>query len=105
MHCQRSSGAPFVTWIEVPSSQFSIVKGQPSCFESRPKVVRRFCSGCGTQLTYQHADEPEIVDVTACSLDTLEGVMPEDHIWCDRQAPWVVLADGLPRYGLERSDT
>ena len=87
-----------MTWIEAASSKFSVVKGVPSRYESRPQVVRRFCASCGTQLTYQHADELDVIDVTACSLDTLDRVTPEDHVWCDRMAPWIVLADGLPHY-------
>ena len=103
-HCRRTSGAPFVTWIEVELSKFTLVTGMPSRYESRPRVVRQFCASCGTQLTYQHEDEPDVLDVTACSLDTLEPVAPEDHIWCDRMAPWIVLADGLPRYNLGKFD-
>jgi hypothetical protein len=66
--------------------------------------VRQFCATCGTQLTYRHADEREIVDVTACSLDDLTAVVPDDHIWCGRMAPWIKLADGLPRYARGRYD-
>jgi len=81
-----------------------VVKGTPSRYESRPKVERQFCASCGTQLTYRHADEPDIVDVTACSLDSLDSVKPEDHVWCDRIVPWLVLADDLPRYGRGKYD-
>ena len=103
-HCRRTSGAPFLTWIEVEPSQFTIVAGVPSRYESRAQVVRQFCAGCGTQLTYQHADEPDALDVTACSLDRLERVAPEDHVWCDRRVPWIVLADDLPRYDRGKFD-
>ncbi len=103
-HCRRTSGAPFVTWIEVELSQFTLVTGVPSRYESRPKVIRQFCASCGTQLTYQHTDELDVLDVTACSLDTLDPVTPEDHVWCDRMAPWIVLADGLPRYNVGKYD-
>ncbi len=103
-HCRRTSGAPFLTWIEVESSQFSVVKGVPSRYESRPQVVRQFCSSCGTQLTYQHADSLDLLYVTACSLDTLDSIAPEDEIWCDRMAPWIVPAEGLTHYNIERPD-
>ena len=104
LHCRRSSGAAFVTWIECHTSDFKVNSGKPSQYSSRPKVTRQFCGQCGTQLTYQHADEPNTIDVTACSLDSVETVAPEDHIWCDRMAPWVTLTDGLPRYKLGRDD-
>jgi len=103
-HCRRTSGAPFLTWITVDVGSFRIIGGAPSQYSSRPGVTRQCCPNCGTQLTYQLAEEPELIDVTACSLDALEGIAPEDNIWCDRMVPWLKLADGLPRYGLRRSD-
>jgi hypothetical protein len=102
LHCRQSSGAPFLTWIEYHPSNFRIVSGIPSRYESRPKVTRQFCGTCGSQLTYQHTDEPETIDVTACSLDHVDAVSPEDHVWCDRMVPWLKLDDGLPRFKLGR---
>ena len=104
LHCRRSSAAAFVTWAEYRSADFKVLSGSPSCYESRPRVTRQFCGACGTQLTYRHADDPETIDVTACSLDDADKVAPEDHVWCDRMLPWVKLADGLPRYRLGRND-
>ena len=104
LHCRRSSGAPFVTWVEFRASDFTVVSGTPSRYESRPQVTREFCGKCGTQLTYRHADEPDTIDVTACSLDNVDEVSPEDHVWCDRMVPWLRISDGLPRYKLGRYD-
>jgi hypothetical protein len=104
LHCRRASGAPFVTWMEFPSSDFTWLSGTPARYESRPQVTRGFCRNCGSQLTYEHAAEPGTIDLTACSLDNVDAVSPEDHVWCDRMVPWVKLSDGLPRYGLGRSD-
>lgn len=104
IHCRRAGGAAFVTWIEFDPSEFEFVSGSPSQYESRPRVIRQFCRDCGTQLTYRNADEPDTVDVTACSLDDVEAVSPEDHVWSDRMVPWVVFADGLPQYKRGRDD-
>jgi hypothetical protein len=101
-HCRRTSGAPLLTWAECRLAQVTIIRGAPACHETRPGVTRQFCSRCGTQLTYQRADDPDSIDVTACSLDTPDAVTPEDHVWCDRQVPWLELADNLPRYRLQR---
>ena len=103
-YCRRSSGAAFVTWIEFHPSNFRVVYGTPSRYESSPCVTRQFCGTCGTQLTYQHAKEPDTIDVTACSLDNLDAVSPEDHVWCDRMVPWVKLTDGLPQYKVGKYD-
>jgi hypothetical protein len=103
-HCRRAGGAPFVTWVELDRWAFSFVSGEPGTFQSRPGVTRRFCPSCGTQLTYENADLPDEIDVTAGSLDDVAGVLPEDHVWCDRMLPWLKLADGLPRYRRGRND-
>jgi hypothetical protein len=103
-HCRRSSGAPFVTWSEFEAPGFVFVSGTPASYESRPGVTRQFCAACGTQLTYRNADTPGSIDVTACSLDEAAGVVPEDHVWCDRMLPWIHLEDGLPRHRLGRND-
>lgn len=102
LHCRRTSGAPFVTWVEIEPSQFKIVGGTPSRYLSRPGVTRSCCSRCGTQLTYELADE---IDVTACSLDEPDTLAPEDHVWCERMVPWLRLADGLPRYPRGKYDS
>jgi len=91
-----------VTWVEFDPARFEIVSGAPSRYEARPQVTRQCCPTCGTQLTYERADEPEIVDVTACSLDEPEALVPEDHVWSDRMLPWIKIDDGLPRYRLGR---
>ena len=98
LHCRRASGAAFVTWVEFRAQDFTLVSGAPSRYESRPRVSRQFCGRCGTQLIYRHADQPDTIDVTACSLDAADAVSPDDHVWCDRMLPWVKVSDGLPRY-------
>jgi len=104
LHCRKTSGAPFLTWITVDSDRFRIVSGSPARYASRPGVVRQCCGSCGTQITWQETSGADTIDVTACSLDSVEGIAPQDHLWCDRMVPWLKLADGLPRYGLKRPE-
>jgi len=102
LHCRRTSGAPFLTWAEFDPEHFKIVKGTPARCETRPLVTRQFCAACGTQLTFQDAEEPGSIDVTVASFDAPDEIIPEDHLWCDRMLPWIRLADQLPRYALSR---
>ncbi len=102
IHCRRTSGAPFVTWAEMNVSDFRWTAGEPGSCVTRPGVTRRFCTGCGTQLTYETVESPSTVDVTAASLDEPGLVTPRDHVWADRMLPWIRLDDGLPRYHTKR---
>jgi len=98
IHCRRSSGAAYITWIEYRVNEFKIVAGKPNTYSSRENVTRQFCGNCGTQLTFHDTMDPAVVDVTACSLDKIDSIAPEDHVWCERMVPWLKLDDGLARY-------
>ena len=103
IHCRRTSGAPFLTWAECSRRDLAFTKGTPAEFETKARVTRRFCLSCGTQLTYEHADQPGSIDVTAGSLDSPGELTPNDHVWCDRMLPWVKIDDDLPRHGTKRT--
>ncbi len=102
LHCRRTCGAPFVTWVEYPADRFVFIAGTPGTCATRPQVTREFCRDCGTQLTFRDADEPGAVDVTVASFDSPEGFEPEDHVWSDRMLPWLRFDDGLPQYPRSR---
>jgi len=59
---------------------------------------RYFCPGCGTALLFKDLSQPGIYEMTTCSLDAAETVLPNDHNWTCDQLPWLKMADGLPRY-------
>lgn len=102
--CRRTTGAPFVTWFSVPRSEFRFVRGTPTRFESSPKAVRSFCPHCGTQLTFEHSEAPEEIDVTTCSLDDPNSLPPDDHTHGSSKLDWIALTDGLPVFDHARPD-
>jgi hypothetical protein len=95
--CRRTTGAPFVTWFSVRPGDFRIVKGKPKRFNTTQQGVRSFCSRCGTQLTFQHSELSDEIDVTTCSLDNPELVPPKDNTRTSSRLAWIGL-DGLPDY-------
>ena len=102
--CRRTSGAPFVTWFSVPRFQFRILCGEPTRFKSTAKGTRSFCSQCGTQLTFEHEDFPEEIDITTCSLDAPHELPPKDHTHISSKLVWIKLADELPEYQSNRQE-
>ena len=54
------------------------------------------CLICGTSLTFMTSSEANAGDVTVCTFDHPEGIVPEDHTWVGRSAAWIHRADGLP---------
>ena len=96
--CRRTTGAPFVAWFSVARDRFRFASGQPTLFRSTPKGTRSFCPSCGTQLTFQHDDSPQEIDVTTCSLDDPQAAPPKDHTRTSSKLPWIRLADRLTEY-------
>jgi len=94
--CRRTSGAPLVAWFSVPRRQFRLGRGEPARFSSSAEGQRSFCARCGTQLTFEHADFSDEIDITTCSLDDPNLLPPKDHTWTGSKLRWIALADGLP---------
>jgi hypothetical protein len=96
--CRRSAGAPFVAWFSVRRSEFRVVFGTPTLFNSSDTARRSFCPHCGTQLTFENRELPDEIDITTCSLDDPERVPPKDHTRTSSKLSWISLSDGLPEH-------
>jgi hypothetical protein len=96
--CRRASGAAFVTWFSVKADEFQLLRGEPTRFASSARATRSFCAQCGTPLTFQLVRGPAELDITVCSLDHPEALMPEDHTWVGDRLSWIGLSDGLPQH-------
>jgi hypothetical protein len=96
--CRRTTGAPSVAWFSVERAEFRFVSGTPVRFNSSEKAARSFCPRCGTQLTFEHRDFPDEIDVTTASLEDPSSVPPRDHTHTSSRLSWVKLADDLPLY-------
>ena len=96
--CRRTTGAPLVAWFTVKRGAFRLTDGAPRQYSSSVEAKRTFCETCGTQLTFEHIDFPDEVDVTICSLDDPTALPPKQHIHTSSMLPWIELCDGLPRF-------
>ena len=96
--CQRSTGAPVVPWLTVPSAALAWIEGEPAVYRSSQKAERLFCPTCGTQLVFREPAAPDKLDVTLASLDDPAAVRPTHHIWTASRIAWFETADDLPRY-------
>jgi hypothetical protein len=100
--CRRVAGAPVVGWITAARTDFRFTQGEPATFRSSAQVVRTFCAGCGTQLTYATEGEPRTLDITTCSLDDPGAFPPTHHSWLSHDLGWVRFGDGLPAFQQSR---
>ena len=72
--CQKAHGAAFATYGSVPLGDFLIRTGSESvgAYESSPGVIRRFCTHCGSMLTWQkmHGTHVDWIPIALGTLDT-----------------------------------
>jgi hypothetical protein len=94
--CRKHHGAPFATLAAVAANDFRWRSGEGSLIEHRssPHYVRRSCATCGSVAPASCGDR---VLVPA---GNLLGELPAGgaHAFVASQAPWHVIADGLPRH-------
>jgi hypothetical protein len=102
--CRRVAAAPVVAWVTFPVARFRILRGTPGSFHSTAPVTRTFCRDCGTPIAYRHADSPDTIDVTTCSLDDPDAFPPTHHSWLAHDLGWVRFGDGLPAFEEFRND-
>jgi len=86
--CRLACGAPAVAWVAYRADHVDLLHGEPASMHSSPKVVRSFCPRCGTPLTYRHADEPGVIELTTATLDHPERFPPTREIWLEHRIGW-----------------
>lgn len=100
--CRRVVGAAQVAWFSVPRPAFRFVTGTPTAFRSSATVLRRFCSICGTALTYETESAPDEIDITTASLDEPGRVPPKDHTHVGGKLDWDPISDTVPTFAASR---
>jgi hypothetical protein len=99
--CQKFTGSAFAVVVAVPKAALS-VQGELSTFskpgDSGKPIERRFCPECGSAITDEAAVMPDIVMISAGTLDDPSWVKPVMQIYCDSAQPWVQLGGGLQSF-------
>ena len=97
--CRKAHAAPFAPTARVARDHFHLVAGADklSAFESSPGRMRRFCSGCGTHIVADRADQPHVV-LRVATLDDDPTVRPVVHIWTSDDVPWLAEGKDLPHF-------
>ena len=95
--CQRAHGAPSNARALFAHAQVT-VDGPVGRHRTSPTLERLFCTACGTRLMAWR-DPGGVVGVSLAGFDDPHRFTPTAHVWVDERPPWVLIADGLPRFG------
>jgi hypothetical protein len=94
--CQRSSGAPMVSWAVMPEAHLTLLQGSPLTYNSSGATFRQFCGRCGTGLFYRNQDYlPDLVDVQSITLDDPSALAPGAQVQTDEAPTWSTLIHTL----------
>lgn len=96
--CRRQTASPMTSFLGVPNEAFKWTGQAPALFESSPGVRRRFCSGCGTPVSYEADRFGDEIHLYAATLDDPDAYEPSFHVFTSEQLPWLHISDGLPRH-------
>lgn len=99
--CRKFHGAAFATFGEVKAADFRWLQGEDElkAYTADNGTTRRFCSRCGSSMTF-HSDKypDDVVEIALGTLDSNLDVSPDAHIFVGSKASWSEIHDDLPQY-------
>jgi hypothetical protein len=96
--CRRNTGAPVATFVGFRYSTFTFCTGNPGIYESSPGVRRRFCTICGTPLSYEADRYDDEIHIYISTLDRPDNYPAQNHVYYDERISWFDVHDSAPRY-------
>ncbi len=99
--CQRSSGTGHQSYLTFVGAE-ARMRGEPGVWESvgdgGTVKLGGFCPRCGTPVYLQFRGMPDVVGVTAGSLDDPSGFVPQYVTWTSAGQAWDALEGTLTRF-------
>ena len=87
--CRRATGGVSIAFCNVRKADLRWTAGEPDHYASSPIARRGFCSACGTPLTFDYPDSPNM-DLTVGSFDDPSRFRPREHFAIETALePWL----------------
>ena len=98
-NCRKFSGTGYAAWGIVPTDGFAITSAATGVTRyDSGGGLRAFCSTCGSPLWFEPANLPQLRGVPLGVIDDEALAEPAMHVWTKSKAPWVDIADDLPKH-------
>jgi len=91
--CQKQHGAAFATYANVPRADLEYLAGQKllTSYNSSGSIVRRFCSGCGSNIEWSGSEKfPDWVSIAVALLDTSFESKGIKDVHLESRACWLL---------------
>jgi len=88
---RRAHGAAYVTYVGSWRKRFRITRGDADIARYEDKAartVRSFCARCGTQIIYERARSPHMVNIPRALFSGRTGRQPLYHIAIEELQEW-----------------
>ena len=95
--CQTQSGAPAMAFADFNTSNVSWSGAEMKEYASSEHGRRGFCPECGSNLTWQSTNYPDMITLTLTSLDDPNLIAPQKHIYTADKVDWFDIKDQLPQ--------
>ncbi|MEX0299601.1 MAG: GFA family protein [Kordiimonas sp.] len=79
--CQKHTGSAYLTVTCVPIDDFKWLSKPEGRYASSEHAIRRFCTQCGTPITWESSDYPDIANVGIGTLDDCSGLTISHEIY------------------------
>lgn len=96
--CQKLSASAFTSLMQVPAESVTVTSGSPTnkdrTTETGNVLKTWFCARCGSVLFAENSARPRVRSVHIGTLDDVQNIAVNAHIWVKRKLPWVNLPEG-----------
>jgi len=102
--CQRETGTSFALNAIIESDEIELLQGEPERVEipsesGKGQTILR-CSKCQIAVWSHYAGAGDKLSmVRVGTLDQVDLLQPDVHIYTDSKQPWVIIPDGVPAFG------
>lgn len=99
--CRKFHGAAYATIAEARSRHFRWTAGEELLkgYTAKNGTTRRFCSNCGSSLTFASPKaDPDLIEIALGCFDDEVPVKPDAHIFVASGAEWARPQDDLPQF-------
>lgn len=87
--CRRHTGAPVAAFADFRKADVTFTAGTPAKYASSPGALRGFCAACGSTLTFEGDNTPDLINIHVGALDEPEKFPPAEVASPESRLPWL----------------